>query len=100
MNEYVVVYFESFKKYVKFKEFKDLKEAVEYGNELKRSGKDVVIVKRVPTVNRRTRELEYSYKIEKFGYYKVYNFINKILILFFFMIIAFFCYLYFKFFKK
>jgi len=99
MTEYLVIMFESFKKNVKFEKFEDLNKAKEFGNKNRRKGLDVVIVRKDTTFNSKN-EADERYYLEKFGYYKVYDFINKILMLLFFMLIAFFCYLYFKFVKK
>ena len=83
MSEFIVVYFESFKRYVKFESFDNFSKAVEFGNTLKKKGKDVVIVKKTSKFNDKKKEVEDFYEIQKFGYYKVYNFINKILMLLF-----------------
>jgi hypothetical protein len=51
MSEFIVVYFESFNRYVKFESFDNFSKAVEFGNTLKKKGKDVVIVKKTSKFN-------------------------------------------------
>lgn len=99
MDEYIVVYFSPFNRNANFKKFEDKQKAKEFCQGIKKN-KDCVIVKKEVKLNRRTNKNEDSYIIEKYGYYRVYDFLYKILFIGFFMLIIFISYLYFKFKNK
>jgi hypothetical protein len=92
MTKYFVVCFKPFDKGVSIKEAKDLEDAIAIAHKKRRSGgSDVVIVKKGE---------DGKYSLERYGYYKVYDWLNKILLFFVIMLILFISYLYFKYLKK
>jgi hypothetical protein len=75
----------------------NLEDARKMGMNKRKNGFDVLIIKKEVVHNEWTKKDEESYSVEKFGYYKVYNFINKIILLFVVILLSLFLYLYFKF---
>jgi hypothetical protein len=99
MEEYFLLYWLPYRnnREVKFVKFKTIEEAKKDGNEKIRLGYDVVVIRKEITTN--DTDSKEKYHLEKYGYYKVYSFINNIIFLFSTMLLVFFCYLYYKFFK-
>lgn len=92
MTQYFVVCFKPFDEGVTIFEANSKEEALAIA-EKKRGvgGSDVVIAK---------KEGNNKYKVEKYGYHKIYDLMNKILLFFVLMLILFISYLYFKYLKK
>jgi hypothetical protein len=79
---------------------KTLDDAHKLGLNKRKSGFDVLIIKKNVVFNAWSSNEDVSYIVERFGYYKVYIFLNKIILAFVFILLAIFLYLYFKFVKK
>lgn len=77
-----------------------LEDAQKMGINKRKNGFDVLIIKKDVKINEYTNKEEKDYSIEKFGYYNTYNFINKIILGFVFILLALFLYLYYKFVNK
>lgn len=83
------------KREVELKEFENIEEAKEYAHKKKLSICDVVIAENI-NKNKGGKKI---YKIQKYGYYKVYNIMNLVIGLVLLLCLIF-CYLYLVFFKK
>ena len=77
-----------------------LEDAEKMGLNKRKNGYDVLIIKKEVVYNDWAKKEEETYSVEKFGYYKVYNFINKIILIFVFILLSLFIYLYYKFVNK
>jgi hypothetical protein len=103
MESYIVLYFKPLdkKRIVKTFETESLDIAKKLGNSQKKYHYDVIIVKKIVKNNEYTNKEDVFYEIQKFGYYNVYNIMNYIIFALTFIIVSFFCYLYFgKFFTN
>jgi hypothetical protein len=102
MTEYIVVCLNPFNKKRKVTILKqtDLIDAFKIGENHRRSGNDVFILRKEVIKSESSGKDESIYTLENYGYYKVYNFINKIIFLFIVILILGIMYLYFKFFKQ
>jgi len=99
MNDYIVLFFEplSSKRKVGVFRVDNLEDAKKLAKSRKSRGGDVIIAKKSIYTNKINGNEEEVYTIERYGYYKVYNFINKIFLLLSVILLVLFCYLYFKF---
>jgi hypothetical protein len=83
------------KREVELKEFENIEEAKDYAHKKKLSICDVVIAENLNKVKGGKK----IYKIQKYGYYKIYNIMNLVIGLVLVSCLIF-CYLYLVFFKK
>jgi hypothetical protein len=99
MNDYIVLIVEplSSKRKVDVFRANTLEDAKKVAKSRKSNSGDVIIAKKSIHTNKFNGEEEEVYTIERYGYYKVYNFMNKIFLLLSVVLFALFTYLYFKF---
>jgi len=64
---------------IKFENYEDAKKV---GNGLRIKGRDIIIIKKTQKINLVSQKEEDSYVLEKYGYYKTYNFINILFLIF------------------
>lgn len=102
MNDYIVLFFEplSSKRVVEVLRADNLNDAKKLAETKNSKRKDVIIAKKSIHKNKISGEDEEVYTIERYGYYKVYNFINKIFFVISVLLLALFIYLYFNFLTK
>jgi hypothetical protein len=90
MREYYVVSIRPFSQKVKIIKAESYEKAISISKEeTQKKKQDCLIVSKGDENN--------DYIVEKHGYYKVYDFLNKLLLFFAFMLILFISYLYFRF---
>ena len=96
MSDYIVIYWKPLtsNRQVFMKRMVYLSDAIEFADEKKISRHDVLIVK---DLNKKSNE-ESIYKVENYGFYRVYKFFNRSLFFVFIFVLGF-CYLYYKYFK-
>lgn len=102
MTEYIVLCLSPLSKTRDAQMFslKTLEDAEKMGANKRKKGFDVLIVKKQVSHNDWSNKDEETYSVEKFGYYYTYNFINKIILGFVFILLVLFLYLYYKFVNK
>lgn len=99
MSDYLLFYWSPFKEKtneVKVNNHSTYESAVNDGDDKRKIGYDAIIIKS-EKLTYIDESVEQKYFIERYGYYKTYRFLNTIIFLFAFIILVFFCYLYYKF---
>jgi hypothetical protein len=100
MTEYIVVSIDPFSKKRKVTVSKQNSSVNAYkiAENQRRTGKDVFVLKKELIKNPYNDNVESTYTVENYGYYKVYAFLNKIISIIILFIILGIAYLYYKFF--
>jgi hypothetical protein len=98
MNDYIVICLDplSKKRKVEILNYEDEEVAKKMANNKKKQGLDVLLIKKSIVLNKHNGNDEEVLTLEKFGYFKTYNFINKIFSLFALILLCLITYLYFK----
>ena len=97
MTEYILLAIEPLEreKAITIINLDDYENAKKLGDGLRRKGRDVVIVKKTKNINSFNKKEEDSYVLENYGYYKTYNFLNILFLIFTLIFFFGLCYLYF-----
>ena len=102
MTEYLIICLSPLDKKREAKVIKqtNFQDAIKMADNKRKKGFDAFIIRKDVVKNDYTNELEECFVVENYGYYKVYNIVNKIIFTFVVSLVLGFLYLYYKYLNR